>query len=273
MAAAVSVAVVLVLLVLFAAGILFPSGSSPSSSQWLTYDGAEPAAAQAASASGGGSWLPVIGFGLAVSSNVTVPATNLTGLLAEIHCTASFPGGSSPSVNVPATPSSAGTGRAGFWLIVFRNATGELRAASVTEGAGRVLFSAGGSTCQSDALDLIEISSSVVDSSNAVAAADSAGGSSFLAGHPGASQVWVVFGGANFVIVQTSPTWTVVDTSCSLSSPNGTSGSVFVANESGTGVVISNTTRNAVPCSLGTSLGTLGVPALPVSTILAAKAI
>jgi len=271
-AAAIGAAVVVTLGVLFEAGLVFhTSGGGSPSSPWETYLEAEPQAAQAAATLSGGPWSPVFAAGLALLDAITVPATNLTSVLSAINCTASFPGGVSPSVTVPATPTSAGAGRAALWVVGFRNSTGGILVSSVTEGSAAALFTAGGASCQQYTVDLLEIASDVADSPTAVGAAASAGGSAFLTQHSTASQLWVLFGGYTIGPIETAPMWTVVDSSCSLS--GGGTGAAFVANESGSGVVLSSHTYSSLPCSASGLAGRLPLAETGGSVGSAAKAI
>jgi hypothetical protein len=272
---AIAIAVVLILALLYVGGFLFRPGSSQGpSSPWQTYSQAEPRAAAAAAGTPGGPWLPVVAAAFAFPGAVSVPATNLTSILQAINCTVTWIGGSAPTVSVPATPSNAGSGHSGFWIVGFRNSAGELLIGTVTQGNATVLLTAGGSTCTSRVSDLVQIPSSVVDSPIAVENASAAGGAKFLDSHANVSQSWVLVGGINvFGIFQSAATWSIEDTTCTVPTSIDQVGATFNATVSGlTGIVIRNATNGTVDCSLTTPTG-LTLLAHSVGTVPATKAI
>jgi len=252
------VAAVVVIGLLYATGLLFPGGTGGSTaSPWETYSEAEARGATAGAGTPGGPWMPVLAAAFDFPHPVTVSATNLTTVLKAVNCTANWTGGVAPSLTVPATPASAGVGHAGFWIVGFRNAGGELLVTAVNEGNASVLLTAGGPTCTSRVAYLVAIPASVVDSPVAVANASAAGGARFLASHSNVSQSWVLLGGINvYGFFQTSASWSIEDTTCTVPTSVDQIGAAFNATVSGlTGIVTRNATNGTVDCSLTTPTG------------------
>jgi len=275
-ALAIAIGLLVVLGLLYASGYFSHAGSAAgSSSPWVTYAGAESAAAGAATGTVGGPWLPVFAAAFVVAHAASIPASNLTTVLSAVNCTATWTGGTAPTVSLPATPASAGVGHSGFWIVGFRNSAGELLVASVLAGNASVLLTAGGSRCMSDVLSLVEIPSSIVDSPVAVANANAAGGAAFLSEHSNVSQSWVVFGGVNFFgVAEGLQGWTIEDTTCSLPPSIDQIGASFNATEPGTsGTVTRHSTNGTVDCSLTTTTGLTLLDSPTGTAAAAAKAI
>ena len=269
------VVVGVVLAALFATGLWFRSSSSPGPTPyWETYSEAEQRAAGAAAGTPGGSWLPVTAFGFALPHAATLPAINLTSILTAINCSIRWTGGVAPILTVPGTPASAGVGRAGFWVIGFRDSGAELLLSTVSEGNATVILTAEGTSCSSDISHLAGIPGDVVDSPVAVANASAAGGAAFLASHANVSQSWVLVGDLQLGIIESAPSWTVLDTTCTVPSSASETGAAFNVTLSGlTGIVSRAPTTGPVNCELTvpTGLSLLAVPG--AASIGAAKAI
>lgn len=270
-----AVVIVVVLAALFATGLLFRSSSgSGANPLWETYSEAEQRASGAASGTSGGPWVPVSAFAFALPYAALVPAANLTALLHELNCSIRWTGGAAPTLTLPGTPSTAGVGRSGFWLVAFRGSGDELLLASVSEGNATVLLTAGGASCSSDISALAGIPGDVVDSPIAVANASAAGAGAFLASHGNATQTWVLIGSVDFGIVESAPTWSILDTTCSIPSSANEVGATFNVTLSAlTGIVSRAGTTGTVNCELTvpTGLSLLEVPLGPA--LGAAKAI
>ncbi len=247
---AVVAAAILVVAGLYVLGDLTAHAAGPTSAgPYPTYEQAESVAAPAVSSTAGGPWLAVIGFGIVSANSAFVGGANLTSVIASLNCSIAWTGTPDPTVLVPLTPNSAGSGHSAFWVVGFRNAVGAITIALVTDGVGAVLLEATGSTCESAASHLVSIGS-IVDSPEAVAGANAAGGSAFLAADPNATQGWFILGGLEEVGIVTEPTWYIGDTTCTLPGSVEENGSEFNATVNGLTGDASTASNGSVNCAV-----------------------
>ena len=262
-AIAVVVAVVIIVAALFASGILAFSKTPPSNSPFETFSQAEARAASGASSAAGGPWYAVAGSAIVAPIAVLEPTTNLSALTGTTNCTFDWPSGEPQNVAIPAS-AGAPVGESAYWSIVLKNASNGLLVETVSAGAATTLVRLGGSFCEEIGAVLATFPPGVVDSPAAVSAANSAGGSAFLATYPNATQLWVVFGGLTLeALLTTSPEWIVEDTSCGIPLSAESSGAVFNATIGGTSGAVLNHTQGSVDCAL-TGLSVGGALALPL---------
>lgn len=251
---AVVVAAVVVAGLLYSDGFFGRATSTPpgsgASSPWQAYSGAEAISAKAAKNVSGGPWFPVVAAAFDVSAAALVPGTNLTAVARAAGCNVTWPSGVAPSLSVPATISNAPVGHAGFWVVGFRNAAGELLLESVSLGNASLLGTATGSSCESNVSALNEIPATVVDSPQVVRNASAAGGGAFLAAHPNATQSWVVFGGITIFGFPSGAVWMVSDTTCALPATVAETGAVFNATLSGLTGIVTAHANGSVNCVL-----------------------
>ncbi len=252
------VVAVVLLAALVATGVV-PLAKAPSSSPAFapTFQGAASEGQSTANAAPDGPWAAALGVAFRVPLSLTLPTENLTGQVASVDgCNATLSPHLPTDVVVQGTPSTAGPGASAFWVVVYVNSSGGAVGVMVDGGLSSELFTLGGASCAKLTQYLVPFPSGSPDSPTILDAANTAGGSAFLAAHPNATQVFV---GASVVLLE--PVWEVVYTTCTLSPLPNTTGSEFNATVIGT--TVENRTTGPVSCSLpsGAGLPTLGVPA------------
>lgn len=244
---------------LFATGVVRFGAANSSNPQYETFSQARSVAQTGSGSVSGGPWYAVFGAALTVPTAVLEPTTNVTSLTSSTNCTLSWPHGVPANIAIPATPSSAAVGTSAYWTIGFKNITNDLLIEVVSDGLASALLTIGGGSCAVIGSVLLTFPDGMIDSPAIIAAANQAGGAAFLAGHPGASEVWGAVGGESFFGLSVSPEWYVEYSSCSFPAASGT-GEIFNATLGGTsGAVISTHTAN-VSCAIsslsgGTPLG------------------
>lgn len=186
----------------------------------------------------GGPWTPVVAFGVAISYDER--GTLGTEGLGGGNCSAVWTQNSTPELL--ATPSGALPGEVSAWFLFSINATDGalLTIASNTSGSVNAVAAAVvPQSCLVGIAGYAPLNGSIVDSTQAAATADLAGGTTFLASNPGATQEFLA----------ADNTWTVVYSTCAFSGSSG-SGTEFVANVGAlSGALIQAETLASVPCS------------------------
>ncbi len=247
------VAVVAVVAALYAGGLPpFGRSGSPSPPFAPTFQGAASAGQGSANRASGGPWQPALGVAVRLPYSITLPTTNLTGYVTAIDgttgCTTTLQPALAGEIQVDGTPASAKVGASAFWMVLYVNGTGGAVGVMVDGGAAQPLFTLGGNTtCQSYLRFLVPFPTGAPDSPAVVAAANAAGGASFLSAHPNATQVFL---GASIVLLL--PTWEVSYSTCAPTIASNVTGSEFNATLSGTTVQTHST--GTVSCSLPTNL-------------------
>jgi len=213
----------------------------------LTYSGARPVADRAVSGFQGGGWTLLFAAGLVSPTNESLPV-NASTLGSFSGCSYTL----NSAVHVFTLPGFTGnrsSGQSPAWEFVYRNGTDALAIVSVVNGSATVLATVTGETCSFYAGLVLGVPGSVIDSSRAAAAVESRA-ATFLASYPTASAAYVLFGGLPPILGGTgTPEWTVVYSTCSVtSSANGT-GSVFNATVNAlTGAVLTTHTNASASC-------------------------
>lgn len=256
------VVAVVVIAALAATGNL-PFGSKSSAPPTdLTFSQASSAASSRSGSVSGGPWYGVVAVAVLSRATILEPATNLTSVLADLNCTSHWISGQPSNVAIPATPTSAGTGTSAFWTVVLKNTTNVLLLETVSQGSASPVLTLTGANCSEAAGYLVSFGGGLQDSPSVVAAANAAGGASFLAEYPNATEFWGILGGLTYGIISTSAEWGVEYTSCSLPGGADSEGAVFNATVGGTSGVVTSHASGEVDCALtGASLPSLVVRA------------
>ncbi len=248
---AIVVAAVVIVGVLFAAGVLFHKSSTPGTSEpYATFDEAASAAGSVTSRGGSGTWSPALAIGLRVASSITLPLANLSALTnLSSNCNVTTVSGAPLSITIDTTPASAGPGHDAFWLIGFLSG-GSLLLVSVDLGTPAALYTLSGGGCTEYTSALVAFPSSEVDSPTLVANANGSGGSAFLAANPSAAQVLAGVGGINIGLAITPPIWGLLDTACPVPLLINETEPDFNATLTGSGQVLAHESSSA-NCALG----------------------
>ncbi len=237
-------AVIVIVIVLFVAGVIPLSGGAVSRTP--TYAAAQGPANSAASGVRGGPWNELLAGGLALSAGMSVAVDELATAYASLGCNVSYPAGSPASIYLPPTGANASAGAAAAWVFGYVNATG-LLAVAVLNGTATPLFEVYGGACSLVALEPpLAHYGSLVDSSVAVNAADAAGGAQFLENHSGAQRIWYLSGDP----LTGQATWAVTYSTCTVASTGSTTGLFYNATvDASTGNVISHSSASG-SCTL-----------------------
>lgn len=250
------VAVGLLLVGLVTTGVIPLAKSSSEPAFAPTFQGAVNEGQSTANAAHGGPWGAALGIALRIPLSITVPTGNITQSLPSISgCNATLDSHLPTDVVVQGTPASAGPGASAFWIVLYVNSSGGTVGLMVDGGTSMNLFTLGGTACSTLLKGLAAFPAGSPDSPTIVDAVNASGGSTFLADHPGATQVFL---GASIILLE--PTWIVVFTSCAITPLGNSSGEEF--NASVIGTTVENVTSGPVSCSLptGTGLPTLTGP-------------
>jgi hypothetical protein len=258
-----AVAVVAIVVVsLFAFGVLRLGPSNSAVVQYETFSQAESTAVAGAGSVAGGPWFAVAGAAIATPVEVAEPATNLSSLLDLANCTFVWPHGPPANVVIAATPLSSAAGTAGYWAFLLKNVSNTLLLESVSDGSASAVLLASGSQCVDVADLLVSFPVGVVNSPQVIAAVNGVGGSAFLSEYPNATRFWGAIGGISVGILSSSPMWFVEYTSCSVPTSSSTSGAVFNATVGGTSGVVTNHSAGRADCALTAPTGfSLALPA------------
>ncbi|HXW66341.1 MAG TPA: hypothetical protein VEL82_00420 [Thermoplasmata archaeon] len=271
--AAAALTAIVVVAGLYVGGYL---GAHPGASlpPYLTFSQAASAAESRSGSAAGGPWFGVAADAIVTPVAVLEPAANLTSLLGLADCTVNWTSGMPSNLAVPATAATAELGTAAYWTVLLKNATNALLVDSVSQGKAASLATLTGGDCARLAGSLLSFGAGLVDSPQAVSAANAMGGASFLDRYPNASETWAVAGGFSLGgILTTSPEWLLEYTTCSFPPAAGAQGLAFNATVGGTSGVVTNHTSGPVSCSLTIPSGlTLGLPA-PTGPPVVGKAI
>jgi hypothetical protein len=249
----VGIAVVAVVLGLALSGVLpfFGAHGSPTPAT-LSYGQASQVAESTAYGYGGGSWTPVAAAGSAVGTPSEIPGTSFAELSANISkvagCVVTWYGSViRDGLPVPATPVSAGTGDANFWIFTLTSPNGTILVVSIADGQGTILAAITGFVCAIASGDLHGIPAASVSSATAVAIANDHGGSAFLTTYPKATRSWSLVGTVTYNGTTRGNYWGVVYSTCPMVAPfptspqpvfdaalNATTGAVIVAHAGNT---------------------------------------
>ncbi len=245
--AAVGAIVIVAMLIvggLFWLGVFSP-GTRPGTSTSPPYSSALGAASSTAQGASGGPWTIVAGVGIALPSNVTESAANISSEFATSGCLFAWQGTPPTSVTFPATPTHAAPGSAGAWAFISTNPLLTALVTLVTDSIATNLFTISGSCAANFAL-LSSLPGNVVDSPAAAASANAAGGTAFLIAHPGAERVYAIAAAGSLAF------WVVTYSTCPLSSNTPTTGLQFNVTEyASTGTPVMPGSTGTVTCSSG----------------------
>lgn len=242
-----------VVIALVVGGLFWLGAFSARTAQGISssppYSSALGAASPTAQGASGGPWTIVAGVGIALATNVTEPALNISGEFGSLGCTFSWIGGAPVSVTFPWTPSNVAPGNAGAWAFISTNGALEALVTLVAGSSATNLFTLSGS-CAVGFAGLASLPGGIVDSTTAAASADGAGGAGFLVGHPNAERLYTI------ATVGTPPLsvsiWHVVYSTCPVISHANTTGYQFnITEDATTGVPITSGTTAAVTCTAG----------------------
>ncbi|MFZ0699193.1 MAG: hypothetical protein WAN74_03260 [Thermoplasmata archaeon] len=241
---AVVVVVVLVVGGLFWLGV-FSSGSASGISTNPPYSSALGAASSTVHGASGGPWTIVAGVGIALASNVTEPATNISNEFDTSGCIFAWQGAPPTLVTFPATPAQATPGTAGAWAFVSTNPSLSALVTVVTDAGAVNLFTISGS-CAADFALLSSLPGNAVDSTHAAASANTAGGTTFLIAHPEAARVYAIAAAGPLAF------WDVTYSTCPLiSNPNATGLQFNLTEYASTGTPVTPGSTGTVSCSAG----------------------
>ncbi len=240
---------------LFATGtVRLGSSSSPPPAD-ETFSQAVGVAGSRSGSVGGGPWYAFAGVALLTPVAILEPATNLSALLTAANCTARWIGPEPTNVAVPATGPTAALGASAYWTFLLKNASNGILLETVADGMATAVVTLGGTNCTALASVFNSFGSGMQDSPKILGAANAAGGTSFLAEYPNATQAWVVSGGATVSVITTSPEWLIEYTSCALPLVTSASGAVFNATVGGTSATVTNHASGTVDCALTAATG------------------
>jgi hypothetical protein len=250
-----AVAVIVVVLALIAGGVIRLGPSTSSNPADETFAQASGVAASRSGSVPGGPWFAFAGVALVTPVAVLEPATNLSAALQLGNCTESWIGGAPANVAIPATGARVATGAAAFWTFLLKNASNGILLETISTGTADAVLTLGGAQCEQFAGLFDSFPSGMLDSPAIIAAANAAGGASFLATDPNATQAWAVVGGVTFDVITTAPEWLVEYTSCSIPASVNAQGTVFNATVEGGSGVVTNHTTGSVDCALSAAVG------------------
>lgn len=254
--AVIGIAAVLVVS-LWASGLVSKSAPAPQGAGALDYFDAATRATAAVSGYAGGGWAVISAVGYAVTVSITIPAHP-----------GPYPGCdfAPMSSTTPTTLAVSPTGTAGslgtstVWLFLLRNSTDATVFVAVAHGTAQILGTIVQSgapaapTCTWNTLHswYHPAPSDVVDSTTALASTQAAGGSAFLASHPLANLSFALLGGFTgpmYPAPPADPTWSVVYSSCPVGSAGTPAGAAFVATVNATSASVTNSTAISGTCA------------------------
>jgi hypothetical protein len=263
-------AVVIVVVVLLAA--LLVSGALSSKSNGnpadATYSQAAGAVSSYAAGYKGGGWKMIVASGLDSSVATVSPPINgssLDSLTSTGHCTDSVLIAAGSTITLPSFAGNRSSGESPFWAFVLYNSNGTFLAVEYNQGTVTPLATV---DCAELALVtgfLSPIPSTVIDSSVAASTAWSAGGATFMATNPGATEEFALIGGIDLGSAAGSLVWTVSYQACDPSSTTSADVPTFTARinatESSANLLSANNTTSpcgTIPSSLSGGLGSIG---------------
>ena len=269
---------ILVVAGLFASGLLprLLEANGPGTTGPPTFSTAQGAANSAASGYDGHGWSDTAGVALAMLRSTALPRTEFDSIAQASGCAITWDRTAPSIVTVPPTAPNASAGAAAFWLFLYSDQkSASLLLVSVTNFSAQPLFVATGGNCSILANLPTLAGYTIVDSSVAVSAADAKGGSSFLLDHPEANRTWLVHWNLS------TPTWSVVYSSCPIPPPANRSVSARVFSstvnaDDGTAITGGNTTAVcSLPISFTLPRATSATPSsgLPWGSMAAERAV
>jgi hypothetical protein len=255
---------VAVLVIVVVSG-LYLGGVPPFGARSTTTTGARgPLTFAAARAAGdalvqgyhGGGWQLLAAGALVTPVGLTLPVPASGGTF--LNCTVQ-PVAGLTQVVAPGFQGSPSSGASTLWgLVYWANGAGLI--VSVVNGTAQVAATVTGeSSCLTVASAIAPIPSSIVDSSTAVTAAAAAGGTQFLADHPGANLSFAVEGGFSILFFNGPPTWRVAYSTCPLVGSTSGKEPEFNATINAAGAV-TGSGLGTTNCSGFASLGSLPLP-------------
>jgi hypothetical protein len=258
-AGAIVVVAVVVVSGLYLGGVApFAPKASQGAGGALTFDAARAAGDAFTQGYEGGGWGLLAAGGLASRASLSIPI--VPGATSFANCTVQAAAGVT-EITAPASPGPSGSGAASAWELVYWGNPGGLIVSVVNGTASLAASITGTSTCRELFSYVQSISAGIVDSSEAVQAADARGGSAFLSAHPGANLSMGVWGGISVLFYTLPSTWRISYSLCSLTATHPQPEPAFNATVSSGGVVtgmgegLSNCTA---PSALGTAIGGSG---------------
>lgn len=258
LAIGVVVVVVVVVLALALAGVLpfFNSNSGGGSGTPTSFSTSRAQAQSAADHYQGGGWSIFGAFGVASKTTASYPLANFTDSLTQSTCTYTAAPGA-PSELTATAMGNVSTGASDPWVFLFMNTSGtSILLVADTGGAATVLGTLGGSFCFAGGLSLFAtLPSNVIDSSQAAAKANAAGGTAFLAAHPSAFASFDLLPGYSFFGVTLPPQWTVTYSACAFSPTATGSAAQFTATVNATDGSLAALSNTTTTCGLSSSGG------------------
>lgn len=254
-AIAVVAVVVILLLVLILTGVL--PWLKTSSNGSMAFGAQRSNADNAVSGYAGGGWQLFAAAGVSLSSplNATPPTNLSSGLVPTTNCTVNFV--STASISIPKSDN-VSSGVASAWAFIYQNSAGGLLVAYDIGGSVTIVATATGTGCLgTTGLGSVgDLSSNVIDSTQAASVAGQAGGYAFLKAHPEANLTMAVFGGISVFGTSTGSLWVMEYMDCPLvpstTGSGSSSGATFLA-------IVSATTGALVQAS-PSSTGCGGLP-------------
>jgi len=238
------------------------TGSSLVGAAVLTYSGARPVADSAASQFQDGGWTLLVAVGLVSAVPESIPVN--TTELGNISCVFS-PAVTLTNLTVPGYTGNRSWGASPAWEFVYRNAEDTIALVSVIDGQGTVLGTVTGLECAFAALLVTPIPGNVINSSQA-AGAVAPEAHAFLATYPNASADFALVGSHSAGGGKLGAEWTVVYSTCPLSSSASGTGPEFKATvDASTGTVLSTNTTSNASCRVGTPTLAVGPSSPPAS--------
>jgi len=222
-------------------GITFSSSVSSSATSYFQTSGL---VVTATSGFEGGGWEVLTGAALAVESSTAVSSSNFYNST-NPNCHVTWIGTPQTSFTFPATSASATVGTSNAWLFdLTQSGGGSALVVTVADGAVTLQYTVSPGGCANSGSNQA-IPSGIVDSSTAVSAANSNGGSAFLGSYPSATKIWNVISNTTLSAPQTF--WAVVYTTCPLSGGSG-SGHEFVADVDAVSGVVDYSGSSVLTC-------------------------
>jgi hypothetical protein len=158
-----------------------------------------------------GSWVLTTAVGLALHNATTLPGPANDTDFGPEPCGWTSPAGGTPgAITIPVTPAGTPSGETAAWVFEYlpttsNGANTEMVIATVLNGQASVYGVMGGAGCSapmSQNFTYGDLSSGVIDSTQAAGVADSWGGSAFLSNFTGANAVYVVTASVSVHLVE-----------------------------------------------------------------------
>ncbi len=249
--------VVVVLVVsLWAGGLILKSSAAPRGTGALDYLNAATRASAAAEGYAGGGWNIIYAVGYAVSVAVSIPAH--PGL--PPGCDFAPASSTTPtSLVVTPTGTSGSLGTSSTWLFLLRDSANATVFVAVVNGSAEIL----GTVVQSSSPPTLTCTwntvyswyhvppADVIDSTTALASTQAAGGSAFLVSHPLTNLSYALLGGfagPMYPHPPADPTWSVLYSSCPVGATGTPPGAAFVAEVNATSASVTNSTAISGTC-------------------------